>query len=73
VLLDIAAADLLHREPKSPLGIVDDVAVEQAAVALQLVLMSRGLGDAAVNFENLVHTREIGVRLFGVLNVPTEP
>jgi hypothetical protein len=50
VLLHVAAANLLHREPKSPLGIVDDVAVKQIAVALDLLLMSRDVSDAAVDF-----------------------
>jgi hypothetical protein len=73
VLLDVAAADLLHREPKCPLRVVDDVAVEQIAVALEPVLMSGDVGNAAVDFEDLVNTREIGVGLLGMLNMPTEP
>src|SRR5450759_2078579 len=89
VLLHVAAADLLHREPKSPLGIVDDVAVEQiavaldtvlmrravrdAAVALDPVLMSRDVSDAAVDFEYLVYTREIGMGFLDVPNVLAEP
>src|SRR5215471_1225377 len=73
VLLHVAAADILHREPKSPLGTVDDVAVEQIAAALDLVLMSRGVSDAAVDFEDLVYAREIGMGFLDVPNVLAEP
>src|SRR5262249_44809174 len=73
VLLHVAAADLLHREPKSPLGIVDDVGVEQIAVALDLVLMSCDVSDAAVDFEDLVYTREIGMGVLDMPNVLAEP
>src|SRR5262245_56457710 len=72
VLLHVAAADLLHREPKSPLGIVDDVGVEQIAAALDLVLMSHDVSDAAVDFEDLVYTREIGMGFLDVPNVLAE-
>src|SRR6516165_5743224 len=73
LLLYVAAADLLHREPKSPLGTVDDVAVEQIAVALHLVLMSCDVSDAPVDFEDFVNTREIGMGFLDVPNVLAEP